>query len=727
MAYLAEAEAIVRHHDATMDVIPIIEGAHLVRLPNGSALLVGAPPEAVKVLLLWEWPTPRTVVLAPDPLYAHGINQASLEFLLFNYLFRERGLGSGQPFTIVCDASQKARVEVLAHEMLRGPDEAQMAAWGTPEGQRRQLRREMEAVGGVLIKTPLEQLIRIVPLVQGTATLADGTRIEDRPPDDCLISTTGASVRVPRRPRGRGTLPFFFAEPEHPSEGAGFGIQVIGSGSGFSPGDWGSCFIVWINGLPLVVDGTPYLDEHLERLGIEEEQVTGYLITHNHEDHANAIGQLVNRRRVTVLTAAPVMAGLVRRLGAILGRSETEIRRMLDWVPLRPGLDRMGPARHWFGAEIRSWYSVHTVPTVGVEISLGGQRIRMPGDTLWGRQLEPLVADGTLTRARERFIQASYEGADIVVADAGGGPIHPDPKEVSELQHQSSHRLLATHTPLEASTALQNARSGAVIALRECPPLEPADLLALTTSAPLRGVSERWLLAFLNGGEALSVESGDIVPAGDALAILRGSVRVDATLGASLLLQRGDLFHPDMLPGAVPGHAPSLVARGDWTRVLRIPGPLLRHFLHATGLGKRLRRLYETRGIWAHVTQAELPLETLLALARAGQSRQFDQGATILEEGDRPDNFHVVVAGHVEVTRTAAGRRQRLGYFGPGYSFGETGLLDGAPRNATVRAIDQVTTLEISARAFQDYLLNIPIAHFNLARTRDQRLPQGPE
>ena len=57
-------------------------------------------------------------------------------------------------------------------------------------------------------------------------------------------------------------------------------------------------------------------------------------ITHNHEDHANAIGQFVNRRRVTILTAPPVMAGLVTRLSAILGLPDSDIRRMVDRTPL---------------------------------------------------------------------------------------------------------------------------------------------------------------------------------------------------------------------------------------------------------------------------------------------------------------------------------------------------------------------------------------------------------
>src|SRR5581483_7154509 len=351
---------------------------------------------------------------------------------------------------------------MLVREILRGPDDAQMAAWNTPEAVRRHLLRETAAVSGPISQTPCEDLVHIVTMRNGRAALDGGLEVRDLPPDDCEIRYGGETVRVPRRPQGRGSLPFFFPEPDQPAKPARFGIQVIGSGSGFSPCDWSSCFVVWINVLPLVVDGTPYLDEHLERLGIPEDQVIGYLITHNHEDHANAIGQFVNRRRVTVLTAPPVMAGLATRLSAILGLPEDDVRQMVDYVPLDPGFESAGPPCSWYGAEIRAWYSVHTVPTIGIEISLGGRRIRLPGDTLWGRQLQPFREDGTITPAREAFIQSTYGGADVVIADAGGGPVHPDPREVSAFQGECSHRLLVTHAPTHDPSALENVRSGAV-------------------------------------------------------------------------------------------------------------------------------------------------------------------------------------------------------------------------------------------------------------------------
>src|SRR5262249_39723895 len=152
------------------------------------------------------------------------------------------------------------------------------------------------------------------------------------------------------------------------------------------------------------------------------------------------------------------------------------------------------------------------------------------GDTLWGKQLDPLVANGTINAARRRLIMEAYQGADVVVADAGGGPIHPDPREVDDLSHRSAHQLLVTHVPADPALQLRNAPSGAAVTLQPAPRGDPApdadDLLALATSPVLNGTPERWRLGMLNGGEVLPVESVQELPVEGCLFLLRGRARL---------------------------------------------------------------------------------------------------------------------------------------------------------------------------------------------------------
>lgn len=701
-----------------MEAITVIDSACLVPLPSGEAVMMGAPPEALKVLVLWEYPSPSIVVLPPDPLFSAGINQASFEFLLFNHLFRMNGLGDRRPFTLVCDPEQRVRVESLVRQMLRGPSDAEMEAWRTPASHRKQLLREMTVVSGEVARLRLEQMARVVPFTGGRAELPDGTVLEKVGADRVRITCRGESLDVPRLAQQRTQLPMYFADVERPARGPRFGLQVIGSASGFSGAEWGSCFIVWINGQPLIIDGTPYLDEHLRRLGIEDDHILGYLITHNHEDHANALGQLVSRRPVTILTSGPVMSGLVVRLSAIMDCPHEDVRRLFRWVPLHPGLEGYGAPLPWFGAEIRTWYSVHTVPTLGLDISLGGRHVRMPGDTLWGRQLEPLLEQKVIRPERYRFIQHTYDGADVIVADAGGGPIHPDPQEVHELlTHDHDSRLMVTHIPEFAREFLPTAEPGTVVPLIPREERSPEEAMALFGSPPLAGMPERWLLALLYGGEVLD-PGGDPLDCGDRAAfVLSGSVEVREGETVRHTLQRGDLFHPALVPGL---SAARLVSAARWTRLLLIPPGLYLSFLTDTGIQERLLRLFRTRPWWHIITGEELGLDTLTALSELCRERVYRPGTAIVRQGEPANHFYVVTEGRVEVLREN-GTERRVGEFGTGYHFGEIALLDQETRTATVRATEPSRVLELPARAFRRHLMDIPLARYRIGQLASRR------
>lgn len=702
-----------------MRAIQVIDTSCLVTLPGEDAVMVGAPPEALKILLLWEYPNPSTVVLPPDPLFAHGINQASFEFLLYNHLFRMNGLHARRPFLVVCDSQQKTRVEHLARQMLRGPSNDEMAAFRTPASHRRQLMHEMAVVSGEVSKLRMEQLIEVRAFADGRAELHDGAWIEQLPGEQVRVHAGNEYVDVSRCASGRVNLPLYF--PETPSAAAGprFGLQVLGSASGFSGAEWGSCFIVWINGLPLLIDGTPYLDDHLRQLGIEADHILGFLITHNHEDHANALGQLVGKRRVTVLTSGPVMAGLITRLSAILNCSPEEARELFHWQPLYPGMEDYSTPLPFFGAEIRTWYSVHTVPTLGVEVSMDGHRIRMPGDTLWGRQLDPLLEQQVISPKRYRLIQHTYDSADVIVADAGGGPIHPDPHEVKELvAHESSSRMMVTHIPDSARAYLPNAEPGTCVSLIDRVEPAPHDVAAVLRSPIFRDLDERWLLALLHSGRAVTPGTDRLDPEDYAVILLSGSATLVDGSHRLFPLHRGDCFHRSLLPEL---RFPTISPQSQFTRCLLVPGGLFRECLRATRLQRRLEMLYRTRGWWRGVAGDELGLDALVSLGELAKESEFDAGEPVVSQGELADAFYVVTSGKVEVVRESEDGPVTLGTFGPGFHFGEIALLRSERRTATVRTLEPSRVLHIPGRVFKQKLLEIPVARHRISLIAAQR------
>ena len=72
--------------------------------------------------------------------------------------------------------------------------------------------------------------------------------------------------------------------------------------------------------------------------------------------------------------------------------------------------------------------------------------------------------------------------------------------------------------------------------------------------------------------------------------------------------------------------------------------------------------------------------------------RRLEAGDVLFEEGDTSDAAYFIVGGRLMVSSTAAtGESQRIGELGRGDVVGELGLLDDAPRSATVRAVRDST------------------------------------
>lgn len=77
----------------------------------------------------------------------------------------------------------------------------------------------------------------------------------------------------------------------------------------------------------------------------------------------------------------------------------------------------------------------------------------------------------------------------------------------------------------------------------------------------------------------------------------------------------------------------------------------------------------------------------------------FHAGEAIVREGEVGDAAYVILDGHCQATRLVAGKNQMLRLLGPGEMFGETAVLTGSPRSATVTALLD-TTVAVVDRLF---------------------------
>ena len=100
-------------------------------------------------------------------------------------------------------------------------------------------------------------------------------------------------------------------------------------------------------------------------------------------------------------------------------------------------------------------------------------------------------------------------------------------------------------------------------------------------------------------------------------------------------------------------------------------------------------------------------------LASCSQLRHLPASVDVVTQGSPADAFYAIVDGRVVVHRDGAVRV----HLGPGDSFGERGLLDNAPRNATVTTEMDTTVLRIDGAVLLDTLEGAPMLTTALDRS----------
>lgn len=92
-------------------------------------------------------------------------------------------------------------------------------------------------------------------------------------------------------------------------------------------------------------------------------------------------------------------------------------------------------------------------------------------------------------------------------------------------------------------------------------------------------------------------------------------------------------------------------------------------------------------------------------MARQLRRRRFRKNEVIFHQGDPGDSLHIVTGGAVKVVLPSAeGEEAIIATLRPGDFFGELSLLDGAPRSATVVALDSAETMALPRTAFLELL-----------------------
>jgi len=111
----------------------------------------------------------------------------------------------------------------------------------------------------------------------------------------------------------------------------------------------------------------------------------------------------------------------------------------------------------------------------------------------------------------------------------------------------------------------------------------------------------------------------------------------------------------------------------------------------------------QARRLYNRYLAAALPTLTedeLVDLTSTLEEQKYNGGEVIVRQGDIADRFFIITSGSAEVIREGKSGPIVVGELSTGHYFGEIGLMESGRRTATVRALEKVRVLVMSAHAF---------------------------
>ncbi|MBS1148338.1 MAG: serine/threonine protein kinase [Myxococcaceae bacterium] len=107
-------------------------------------------------------------------------------------------------------------------------------------------------------------------------------------------------------------------------------------------------------------------------------------------------------------------------------------------------------------------------------------------------------------------------------------------------------------------------------------------------------------------------------------------------------------------------------------------------------------------GRYQTVGELKRELEDFIRGTARLPEQHYKTGDAIITEGETGDAAYVILDGHCQATRVIAGKTQMLRLLGQGEMFGETAVLTGAPRSATVTALMDTTVAVVDRTYLQE-------------------------
>ncbi len=105
-----------------------------------------------------------------------------------------------------------------------------------------------------------------------------------------------------------------------------------------------------------------------------------------------------------------------------------------------------------------------------------------------------------------------------------------------------------------------------------------------------------------------------------------------------------------------------------------------------------------------------------LRLLQGGEQRRHSAGSVICREGEKGDEFYVVISGRLKVQADDFGNAKDIAALGPGAFFGEMAVVGNQPRSATVTVEQDAELLAFGRAIVEEILRDYPTVRTALGK-----------
>lgn len=539
-----------------------------------------------------------------------------------------------------------------------------------------------------------------------------------------------------------------------------FGVTPLGTSHGFDPlGDL-TCFVIWLNGLGILVDPSPEALVRLEQIGVAESDLPYVWLTHVHADHdGGLIEKLLSGSRTTIIASDVVFRLFIEKARLVTGH-DFQRERLVEHLAANPGKPvELGVAGE--SVVLQTRWNVHTIPTNGFTITMDGKTFGYAGDTQYDPSLLSQLRDEQkLTPEQYQHLmyffwdEAGVPKVDLLYHEAGIPPIHTDKHMLATLSPAMRERTFLVHvadrdvpsdfSPAKPCLFATHVLFPATPHSRNRTLLHTLSLVSYLYDAPpdlLGQLLRQATVKVYEPGERI-IRAGQ-VPYTEPLTfyvIVDGQVAVLDEGRILSMLYKGDSFGEWGISHQRGFRITDVVAQRS-TQVLELGEDSYhwlvdKHPIIQPRIGK-IRELWpklQLVRIRAQQKSAQNPSRTrsvieemhsgqLAAFAVFSEVKRYQRWEAVVLEGGEADGLYILLSGHLLVT--AAGKT--IGELSEADVFGEVGLLEARQRTATVRvASADAEILFMSRQNFHTLLQKVPAFAFGVRTVAAQRRGKEP-